>query len=107
MCVLRVHLQMIFFLQEKELLRKKREEIEEAEQAKRNKVVVTFDLVGRKVFNASPNALFLFGCHLDSLLHEFLFSQLDLALVLPISFKYCIFLRIFIELLSLSHTSLC
>jgi hypothetical protein len=97
---------MIFFLQEKELLRKKREEIEEAEQAKRNKVVVTFDLVGRKVFNASPNALFLFGCHLDSLLHEFLFSQLDLALVLPISFKYCIFLRIFIELLSLSYQPL-
>ncbi|XP_040987987.1 activating signal cointegrator 1 [Juglans microcarpa x Juglans regia] len=35
--------------EEKELLRKKREEIEEAEQAKRNKVVVTFDLLGRKV----------------------------------------------------------
>lgn len=40
----------VLFLQEKELLRKKREEIEEAEQAKRNKVVVTFDLLGRKVF---------------------------------------------------------
>ncbi|KAK9278139.1 hypothetical protein L1049_027698 [Liquidambar formosana] len=36
-------------MEEKELLRKKREEIEEAEQAKRNRVVVTFDLVGRKV----------------------------------------------------------
>lgn len=36
-------------LEEKELLRKKREEIEEAERAKRNKVVMTFDLVGRKV----------------------------------------------------------
>ncbi|KDP31242.1 hypothetical protein JCGZ_11618 [Jatropha curcas] len=35
--------------EEKELLRKKKEEIEEAEKAKRNKVVVTFDLVGRKV----------------------------------------------------------
>ncbi|XP_023519595.1 uncharacterized protein LOC111782962 [Cucurbita pepo subsp. pepo] len=35
--------------EEKELLRKKQEEIEEAERAKRNKVVVTFDLVGRKV----------------------------------------------------------
>ncbi|KAK6920867.1 Zinc finger, C2HC5-type [Dillenia turbinata] len=35
--------------QEKELLRKSREEIEEAERARRNRVVVTFDLVGRKV----------------------------------------------------------
>ncbi|KAB1199351.1 Activating signal cointegrator 1 [Morella rubra] len=35
--------------EEKELLRKKQEEIEEAELAKRNKVVVTFDLLGRKV----------------------------------------------------------
>ncbi|PNX99908.1 activating signal cointegrator 1-like protein [Trifolium pratense] len=35
--------------EEKELLKKKQEEMEEAEQAKRNKVVVTFDLVGRKV----------------------------------------------------------
>ncbi|XP_010550636.1 PREDICTED: activating signal cointegrator 1 [Tarenaya hassleriana] len=35
--------------EEKELLRKKREEIEEAERAKRSKVVMTFDLVGRKV----------------------------------------------------------
>ncbi|KAJ6418394.1 hypothetical protein OIU84_001714 [Salix udensis] len=35
--------------EEKKLLRKKQEETEEAEQAKRNKVVVTFDLVGRKV----------------------------------------------------------
>lgn len=57
MRVLQIHLQMIFFLQEKELLTKKKEEIEEAERAKRNKVVVTFDLVGRKVFNASPDAL--------------------------------------------------
>ncbi|GAV57831.1 zf-C2HC5 domain-containing protein [Cephalotus follicularis] len=36
-------------MEEKELLRKKKEEIEEAEEAQRNKVVVTFDLVGRKV----------------------------------------------------------
>ncbi|KAH6797346.1 transcription regulator/ zinc ion binding protein [Perilla frutescens var. hirtella] len=35
--------------EEKELLRKKREEIEEAERAKRSKVVMTFDLLGRKV----------------------------------------------------------
>ncbi|XP_027156017.1 activating signal cointegrator 1-like [Coffea eugenioides] len=35
--------------EEKELLRKKREEIEEAERAQRNKVIMTFDLVGRKV----------------------------------------------------------
>ncbi|KAJ0105079.1 hypothetical protein Patl1_17789 [Pistacia atlantica] len=35
--------------EEKELLRKKQEEIEEAERANRSKVVVTFDLVGRKV----------------------------------------------------------
>lgn len=35
--------------EEKELIKKKQEEIEEAERAKRNKVVVTFDLVGRKV----------------------------------------------------------
>ncbi|XP_065877321.1 uncharacterized protein [Euphorbia lathyris] len=35
--------------EEKELLMKKKEEIEEAERAKRNKVTVTFDLVGRKV----------------------------------------------------------
>ncbi|RWR80118.1 Retrovirus-related Pol polyprotein from transposon TNT 1-94 [Cinnamomum micranthum f. kanehirae] len=33
---------------EKELLRKKQQEIEEAECARRSKVVVTFDLVGRK-----------------------------------------------------------
>lgn len=38
-----------FYSQEKELLRKKREEIEEAERAKKSKVVMTFDLVGRKV----------------------------------------------------------
>lgn len=30
-------------------MKKKQEEVEEAERAKRNKVVVTFDLVGRKV----------------------------------------------------------
>ncbi|KAG4930018.1 hypothetical protein JHK82_047089 [Glycine max] len=35
--------------EEKELLKKKQEEMEEAEKAKRNRVVVTFDLVGRKV----------------------------------------------------------
>ncbi|CAN4086347.1 unnamed protein product [Withania somnifera] len=35
--------------EEKELLRKKKEEIEEAERAKRNRVVIAFDLVGRKV----------------------------------------------------------
>ncbi|XP_049367318.1 uncharacterized protein LOC125832211 [Solanum verrucosum] len=35
--------------EEKEILRKKKEEIEEAERAKRNRVVMTFDLVGRKV----------------------------------------------------------
>ncbi|KAF5734692.1 activating signal cointegrator 1 [Tripterygium wilfordii] len=35
--------------EERELLKKKREEIEEAARAKRSKVVVTFDLFGRKV----------------------------------------------------------
>ncbi|KAG7560009.1 Zinc finger C2HC5-type [Arabidopsis thaliana x Arabidopsis arenosa] len=35
--------------EEKELVRKKREEIEEAERLKKSKVVMTFDLVGRKV----------------------------------------------------------
>ncbi|CAL1368319.1 unnamed protein product [Linum trigynum] len=35
--------------EEKELLMKRQEEVEAAERAKRNKVVVTFDLVGRKV----------------------------------------------------------
>ncbi|RDY12225.1 Activating signal cointegrator 1 [Mucuna pruriens] len=35
--------------EEKELLKKKQEQMEEAERAKRNRVVVTFDLVGRKV----------------------------------------------------------
>lgn len=30
-------------------MRKKQEEIEEAERAKRSKVMITFDLVGRKV----------------------------------------------------------
>ncbi|KAG8379180.1 hypothetical protein BUALT_Bualt07G0061400 [Buddleja alternifolia] len=36
-------------MEEKELLRKKKEEEEEAERAKRNKVVITFDMLGRKV----------------------------------------------------------
>ncbi|XP_010426207.1 PREDICTED: activating signal cointegrator 1 [Camelina sativa] len=35
--------------EEKELVRKKREEIEEAERVKKSKVVMTFDLIGRKV----------------------------------------------------------
>ncbi|KAL7098778.1 hypothetical protein ACP275_09G039800 [Erythranthe tilingii] len=35
--------------EEKELLRKKRDELEEAERAKRSKVVISFDLLGRKV----------------------------------------------------------
>ncbi|KAK2973542.1 hypothetical protein RJ640_010597 [Escallonia rubra] len=35
--------------EEKELLMKKKEEIEEAERAKRSKVIMSFDLVGRKV----------------------------------------------------------
>ncbi|KAL0355707.1 UNVERIFIED_CONTAM: Activating signal cointegrator 1 [Sesamum radiatum] len=35
--------------EEKELLRKKREELEEEERAKRSKIVMTFDLLGRKV----------------------------------------------------------
>ncbi|KAF8399469.1 hypothetical protein HHK36_015334 [Tetracentron sinense] len=36
-------------IEEKEHLKKKQQEIEEAERARRSKVVVTFDLVGRKV----------------------------------------------------------
>lgn len=36
-------------IEEKELLRKKKEEIEEAERANRNKVIMTIDLLGRKV----------------------------------------------------------
>lgn len=40
---------LMFCSQEKELIKKKQEEVAEAERAKRNKVVVTFDLVGRKV----------------------------------------------------------
>ncbi|XP_059640396.1 uncharacterized protein LOC132282668 [Cornus florida] len=44
-------------MEEKELLRKKREEIEEAEQAKRNKVIMTFDLVGRKVLMNEDDVL--------------------------------------------------
>ena len=39
----------LLFLQEKELLRKKQKEIAEADEARRKKVVVTFDLVGHKV----------------------------------------------------------
>ena len=40
----------VFFgFQEKELLKKKQEEIKKAEEAKRKRVVVAFDLVGRKV----------------------------------------------------------
>lgn len=35
--------------EEKELIKKKQADIEEAERAKRSKVIVTFDLVGRKV----------------------------------------------------------
>lgn len=35
--------------QEKELLRKKQEEIKADEEAKRKRVVVAFDLVGRRV----------------------------------------------------------
>ncbi|KAH9295843.1 hypothetical protein KI387_039431, partial [Taxus chinensis] len=42
--------------EEKQLLLKKQEEIEEAEQARRNKVVVTFDLVGRKVVMTDQEA---------------------------------------------------
>lgn len=53
--------------QEKELLRKKREEIEEIERAKRSKVVVTFDLVGRKVAFASYHFLFFFHKCLEGL----------------------------------------
>ncbi|KAK6148536.1 hypothetical protein DH2020_019448 [Rehmannia glutinosa] len=36
-------------IEEKELLKKKREELEEAERAQRSKVVISFDLLGRKV----------------------------------------------------------
>lgn len=50
----------MFCPQEKDLLKKKQLEIEEAEQAKRNKVVVTFDLVGRKVTNFCQVALGFF-----------------------------------------------
>lgn len=69
----------VIFLQEKELLRKKREEIEEAEQAKRNKVVVTFDLLGRKVFTLPQMDYYVFGCHLTWLLREFLLSSVLFA----------------------------
>ncbi|XP_076947196.1 uncharacterized protein LOC143619054 [Bidens hawaiensis] len=44
-------------MEEKELLRKKKEEIEEAERANRNKVVISFDLVGRKVLLNEDEAL--------------------------------------------------
>lgn len=36
-------------LQEKQLLQKKKKEIEEAEEARKRQVILTFDLVGRKV----------------------------------------------------------
>jgi len=42
--------------EEKQLLRKKQEEIEEADRARRNKLVVTFDLVGRKVVMTEQEA---------------------------------------------------
>ncbi|KAL5722781.1 hypothetical protein ACHQM5_006256 [Ranunculus cassubicifolius] len=45
--------------EEKELLKKKQKETEEADKARRNKVVVTFDLVGRKVMvneNEAPES---------------------------------------------------
>lgn len=42
--------------QEKELLRKKQEEMEAAEEAKRKRVVVAFDLVGRRVCGFSFNS---------------------------------------------------
>lgn len=48
---------MFFSSQEKELLKKKQEEIEEAERLKRSKVVVTFDLVGRKVLTLFNDCL--------------------------------------------------
>jgi hypothetical protein len=35
-------------------VRKKREEIEEAERVKKSKVVMTFDLIGRKVTLKTP-----------------------------------------------------
>ncbi|PIA62664.1 hypothetical protein AQUCO_00200582v1 [Aquilegia coerulea] len=40
--------------EEKELLKKKQKETEEADQARRSKVIVTFDLVGRKVVFSDP-----------------------------------------------------
>lgn len=42
--------------EEKQLLRKKQEEIEEADRARRNKLVVTLDLVGRKVVRTEQDA---------------------------------------------------
>lgn len=42
--------------EEKQLLRKKQEEIEEADRARRNKLVVTLDLVGRKVVMTEQEA---------------------------------------------------
>lgn len=42
--------------EEKQLLRKKQEEIEEADRARRNKLVVTLDLVGRKVVMTEQDA---------------------------------------------------
>ena len=57
MYLLEIQLYCIFFSQEKELLKKKQEEIEEAERLKRSKVVVTFDLVGRKVLALSNDLI--------------------------------------------------
>lgn len=39
----------MLIFQEKQLIQKKKKEIEEADEARRGKVVVTFDLLGRKV----------------------------------------------------------
>lgn len=38
-----------FLFQEKAMLKNKQKEIEEADKARRDKIIVTFDLVGRKV----------------------------------------------------------
>ncbi|RRT61182.1 hypothetical protein B296_00027718, partial [Ensete ventricosum] len=47
-----------FVLQEKQLLQKKQKEIEEAAEARKRKVIVTFDLLGRKVGDA-----YFSNCH--------------------------------------------
>ena len=57
MHLLEIHLYHIFFSQEKELLKKKQEEIQEAERLKQSKVIVTFDLVGRKVLALSNDLI--------------------------------------------------